>query len=70
MTTPSIEIFFSYAHEDEDYQKALSKHLKLLERQGIIKSWHDRNITAGEDWKTAIDKNLKSAGIILMNNAA
>lgn len=66
MTTSSIEIFFSYAHEDEDYQKELSKHLKLLERQGIIKSCHDRNITAGEEWKNAIDTHLESAQIILL----
>jgi RecA-family ATPase len=24
----------------------LAKHLKLLERQGIIKAWRDRSITA------------------------
>jgi TIR domain len=44
----------------------LAKHLKLLERQSIIKAWHDRNITAGEEWKTAINTNLESAGIILL----
>jgi hypothetical protein len=66
MTEQTIEIFFSYAHEDEALRDKLAKHLKLLERQGIIKAWHDRNITAGEEWKTAIDTNLESAGIILL----
>jgi hypothetical protein len=44
----------------------LAKHLKLLERQGLIKAWRDRNITAGKEWKTAINTNLESAGIILL----
>jgi hypothetical protein len=54
MIQQTIEIFFFYAHQDEALQDKLAKHLKLLERQGIIKAWHDRNITAGEEWKTAM----------------
>jgi tetratricopeptide (TPR) repeat protein len=63
---PKVKIFFSYAHEDEALRDELAKHLKLLERQGMIRAWHDRNITAGEEWKTAINANLESAGIILL----
>lgn len=66
MTEQTIEIFFSYAHEDEALRDELGKHLKLLERQRIIKAWHDLNITAGEEWKNAINTNLESAGIILL----
>ena len=33
-----IEIFFSYAHQDEELRDELAKHLKLLQRQGIIRS--------------------------------
>jgi hypothetical protein len=63
MTEQTIEIFFSYAHEDEALRDELAKHLKLLERQGIIKAWHDRNITAGEEWKTAINTHPPKTGI-------
>ncbi|NJM74266.1 MAG: toll/interleukin-1 receptor domain-containing protein, partial [Scytonema sp. RU_4_4] len=42
------------------------KHLKLLERQGVIKAWYDRKITAGDEWKTEIEKQLNSAQIILL----
>jgi hypothetical protein len=66
MNQKAVEIFFSYAHEDESLRDELAKHLKLLERQGIIKSWHDRNITAGEEWKNAINANLESSEIILL----
>jgi hypothetical protein len=61
-----MEVFFSYAHEDEELRDELAKHLKLLERQGVIKAWSDRNVTAGEDWKNAIDERLESANIILL----
>lgn len=61
-----MEVFFSYAHEDEPLRNELAKHLKLLERQGVIKAWSDRNITAGEDWRNAIDERLESANIILL----
>jgi CHASE2 domain-containing sensor protein len=66
MKQPAVEIFISYAHEDEALRNELAKHLKLLERQGVIKAWHDRNITAGEEWRSAIDSHLESAKIILL----
>jgi hypothetical protein len=30
----------------------------MLERQGMIKAWHDRRITPGSEWKEAIDAHL------------
>jgi hypothetical protein len=38
ITEQTIEIFFSYAQEDEVLRDELAKHLKLLERQEIIKA--------------------------------
>jgi TIR domain len=52
-----MEVFFSYAHEDEALRDKLAKYLKLLEWQGVIRAWHDRDITAGEEWKDAIDNH-------------
>ncbi|MCG8361791.1 MAG: hypothetical protein MJA27_00495 [Pseudanabaenales cyanobacterium] len=40
-----IEVFFSYAHEDEDLRDELAKHLRLLERQGETTAWYNRKIT-------------------------
>jgi hypothetical protein len=65
-TPRPVEVFYSYAHADEDFRVELEKHLRLLERQGFITGWHDRNISAGMDWKNAIDDHLESAGIILL----
>jgi tetratricopeptide (TPR) repeat protein len=63
---PPIRVFYSYAHEDEALRDALEKHLNLLQRQGIIQPWHDREITAGRAWKGAIDQNLEMAELILL----
>ena len=64
--TSAIEVFFSYAHEDEALRDALATHLRLLERQGIIAGWHDRRILPGGAWAGAIDDHLQRARIILL----
>src|SRR5262245_18723081 len=63
---PPVRVFYSYAHEDEELRNELEKHLRLLQRQGIIQPWHDREITAGRDWAGAIDDNLEKAELILL----
>ena len=66
MADGPVEVFFSYAHEDEALVGELRKQLSLLRRQGVIREWHDRQIVAGTEWKEAIDAHLESAGIILL----
>jgi len=44
----------------------LETHLKILERRGLIATWHDRQIAAGEEWKGEIDENLERAEIVLL----
>jgi TIR domain len=66
MSQSSVEIFISYAHEDKTLRNKLEKHLKLLQREGLITTWHDQDITAGEEWKNEIDIHLESANIILL----
>jgi len=62
----ALEVFFSYAHQDEDLRDALAKHLRLLERQHIIARWHDRRIAAGNEWAGVIDTHLRTAQTILL----
>jgi O-acetyl-ADP-ribose deacetylase (regulator of RNase III) len=61
-----IEIFISYAHEDETLRQRLGKALSSLRREGLITDWHDRKIIAGSEWATEIDHHLDSARVILM----
>ncbi len=62
----AIEVFYSYAHEDEALRDELDKHLTLLRRRGVIATWHDRNISAGSEWHREISERLEAAAIILL----
>jgi len=44
----------------------LESHLKSLQRCGLIKTWHDRKIEVGNEWKQEIDENLELADIVLL----
>jgi hypothetical protein len=59
-------LFLSYAHEDESLRKELEKHLSLLQWQGHIRPWHDRQITPGTNWAKEVDRHLENASIILL----
>ena len=61
-----VNLFFSYAHKDERYKDVLETHLKILQRQGTISVWSDREIEGGENWREEIMKELNRADIILL----
>jgi hypothetical protein len=61
-----MELFISYAREDEAHRKELEKHLSVLLRQKIITAWHDRKIVAGQEWSREIDARLESASVIVL----
>jgi CheY-like chemotaxis protein len=61
-----VDLFYSYAHEDEPLRDELSGHLKILERRGVIRSWHDRRIAAGQAWDQQIDAQLAAADVVLL----
>src|ERR1044072_2186300 len=58
--------FFSYSHRDEALRDELEVHLATLKRQGLIEAWHDRRITAGDDFAGVISEHLERADIILL----
>jgi internalin A len=61
-----LSLFYSYSHKDEVLRGEIETHLKLLQRQGLISTWHDRKIAAGAEWAGQIDRNLEAADIILL----
>lgn len=61
-----FQIFFSYAHEDEELMNEVRRQLIVYERNGRILKWHDRMIPAGADWRNQIDTRLEYADIILL----
>jgi internalin A len=65
-TEHPMRLFYSYSHKDEERRNELETHLKLLQRQGLIEPWYDRNIEAGDEWRMRIDENIEHADIILL----
>ncbi|HZI18624.1 MAG TPA: COR domain-containing protein [Pyrinomonadaceae bacterium] len=61
-----VRLFYSYSHKDEVLRNELETHLKILQRRGLIDSWHDRKIEAGDDWRRQINVNLERADIVLL----
>src|SRR2546430_10958685 len=61
-----ITVFYSYAHADKRLRKQLETHLGLLRQQGLIATWHDRQIVPGTDWAQEIDTHLATAHVILL----
>lgn len=61
-----IDIFFSYAREDESLMDDVRRQLIGADRRGVIRKWHDRLIQPGKEWESQIDKRLYEAKIILL----
>ena len=59
-------VFFSYSHADEALRDQLEKQLSMLKRQGVIDTWHDRRIGAGQEFAQAIDEEINRNDIILL----
>ncbi|RMU71059.1 hypothetical protein ALP24_02316 [Pseudomonas syringae pv. aptata] len=64
ITLPNV--FFSYCHADEGLRDQLEKQLSMLKRQGVIETWHDRRINAGQEIDAAIDEHINTDEIILL----
>lgn len=62
----NAKVFYSYAHADEEFRVQLETQLKILERNGLVRGWHDRRISAGQQWEEQIDLNLDDADVILL----
>jgi TIR domain len=61
-----LRVFYSYAREDEAFLMELDKHLGVLNRQGLIASWFDQQLSPGADWSREINDHLKTADIVLL----
>lgn len=59
-------VFFSYSHADEAMRDQLEKQLAMLKRQGVIETWHDRRIGAGQELHQSIDEHINTDDIILL----
>lgn len=65
-STTLATLFFSYSHKDEALRDQLQTQLSMLKRQGVIDTWHDRRIVAGENLDQAISTHVENDDIILL----
>lgn len=63
---PTLEIFISYSHRDEEYKDQLLRHLRLLEKQNLATFWDTSQIPAGADWAQEIKKAINDAEIAVL----
>ncbi len=63
---PVVEIFVSYAHQDEPLLSELNKHLKILQRTAMGMVWFDQRIGKGDEWEKELLLHMKTADIILL----
>lgn len=63
----AIEVFYSYAEEDEKLVREIQKQLVMLKRQNIIAEWYPGKVTLeGEEPDEQVMKHLNAAHIILL----
>src|SRR4051812_25268360 len=60
-STPTV--FISYSHKDEVWKDRLVTQLAVLEKQGLLETWDDRRIKAGEAWFEEIRKGMQAARV-------
>lgn len=67
MTTPSKPtIFISYSRKDKDWKDRLVSHLGVLQEEGLLTLWEDRQIGAGEDWFQEIQAAMNNAKVAIL----
>ena len=59
-------VFFSYSHVDEALREQIETQLSMLKRQGVIETWHDRRVGAGQEFARAIEEHVELDEIILI----
>ncbi len=63
---PAPTVFISYSHKDEDWKDRLVTHLGVLEEEGLLQTWNDRKIGAGDEWFEEIRKGMDTARVAVL----
>src|SRR5229473_1110200 len=63
---PALEMYYSYAQEDEALCLELEKRLKLLERENLVKGWHRGKVPLGTNVAQEIENHKQRANVVLL----
>ena len=61
-----MKVFISYSHKDEAALGRLHTHLAVLDREGRIDEWFDREILAGGEIDAEVAERLETSGLFLL----
>ncbi len=64
MKSPSV--FISYSHKNEDWKDRLVSHLGVLQKQGLLEIWEDRQIEGGSNWLQEIESGINRAQVAVL----
>ncbi|WP_437314545.1 toll/interleukin-1 receptor domain-containing protein [Sorangium sp. So ce385] len=65
-TSAPLDVFISYAAADETHKDVLRKHLALLKREGMVRTWHAGRIGPGDERSAKLAAHLEAAHIIIL----
>ena len=65
-TVKPVTAFISYSHVDAKLKGDLITHLTPLKRLGILSTWNDQEIKAGDEWESTITTKLAKAELVLL----
>ena len=61
-----LSIFISYAHADEADKDRLVSELSILQRKKLVKTWDDRQIDGGDEWRHEIFQAMDGCDLALL----
>ncbi len=59
-------VFLSYSHVDEVWKDRLEVQLKVLQFEGVLDVWSDRDIKAGSAWLAKIEAAIDNARVAVL----
>jgi len=60
------KVFISYSSRDARQHDELTVRLKPLRSEGLVKTWSDRCLVAGEEWDKTIRRELEEADVVVL----
>ncbi len=59
-------VFLSYSLVDEEWRKQLERQLRVLQVEGALDVWSDRDIEAGSEWLPEIEAAIERARVAVL----
>ena len=61
-----LKVFITYARKNRKAKDKLIEYLSGMQREGLISTWHDNEIAAGDKWREEIfSTNLPDSNLLL-----